>query len=53
MPAEGGKTQLAKAVAEATKSELIRLQCSEGLVEIKSLYEWEYAKTALHSTFAR
>ncbi|MCA9606443.1 MAG: AAA family ATPase, partial [Myxococcales bacterium] len=37
-----GKTELAKAVARATDTAMLRLQCYEGLDESKSLYEWEY-----------
>ena len=36
-PAGVGKTELAKAVADATGSELIRLQCYEGLDEARAL----------------
>jgi MoxR-like ATPase len=46
-PAGVGKTQLAKAVAAATGSELIRLQCYEGLDEARALYEWNYKKQLL------
>jgi MoxR-like ATPase len=46
-PAGVGKTQLAKAVAEATGAELIRLQCYEGLDEARALYEWNYKKQLL------
>ncbi len=46
-PAGVGKTQLAKAVAEATSAELIRLQCYEGLDEARALYEWNYKKQLL------
>jgi MoxR-like ATPase len=46
-PAGVGKTQLAKAVAEATGAELIRLQCYEGLDESRALYEWNYKKQLL------
>ncbi|MCY4175276.1 MAG: AAA family ATPase [Acidimicrobiaceae bacterium] len=46
-PAGTGKTQLAKSVAEATRSRLIRLQCYEGLDEAKALYEWNYKKQLL------
>lgn len=47
-PAGVGKTELSKAVAEALGTELIRLQCYEGLDEAKALYEWEYAKQMLY-----
>jgi MoxR-like ATPase len=46
-PAGTGKTELAKAVARATGSRLIRLQCYEGLDESKALYEWNYRKQLL------
>jgi MoxR-like ATPase len=46
-PAGVGKTELAKAVAEMTRSRLIRLQCYEGLDESKALYEWNYKKQLL------
>ncbi|MFI9558786.1 AAA family ATPase [Nonomuraea endophytica] len=46
-PAGVGKTQLAKAVAEATGATLIRLQCYEGLDEARALYEWNYKKQLL------
>ena len=46
-PAGGGKTELAKAVAEITGHPLIRLQCYEGLDEAKALYEWNYKKQLL------
>jgi MoxR-like ATPase len=46
-PAGTGKTQLAKSVAEAAGSRLIRLQCYEGLDESKALYEWNYRKQLL------
>jgi MoxR-like ATPase len=46
-PAGVGKTQLAKTVAAATGSPLVRLQCYEGLDEGKALYEWDYRKQLL------
>ena len=46
-PAGVGKTELAKAIAAATGTELIRLQCYEGLDESKALYEWNYKKQLL------
>ncbi len=46
-PAGTGKTELAKAVAEATGAELVRLQCYEGLDEARALYEWNYRKQLL------
>jgi MoxR-like ATPase len=46
-PAGTGKTELAKALATATGSDLIRLQCYEGLDEARALYEWNYKKQLL------
>jgi MoxR-like ATPase len=46
-PAGVGKTYLAKAVAEATDADLVRLQCYEGLDEARALYEWNYKKQLL------
>jgi len=46
-PAGTGKTELAKSVATALGSRLIRLQCYEGLDEAKVLYEWNYRKQLL------
>jgi MoxR-like ATPase len=46
-PAGTGKTELAKALAASTGSELIRLQCYEGLDEARALYEWNYKKQLL------
>ena len=46
-PAGTGKTELAKAVAQATGSTLVRLQCYEGLDEARALYEWNYRKQLL------
>jgi MoxR-like ATPase len=52
-PAGVGKTELAKAISGATRRELIRLQCYEGLDETKALYEWEYAKQLLYTQLLR
>ncbi|MFI0356438.1 AAA family ATPase [Actinomadura sp. 9N407] len=52
-PAGVGKTELAKAVATATGSELIRLQCYEGLDEARALYEFNYKKQLLAIQAAR
>ena len=46
-PAGVGKTELAKCVAESTGTELVRLQCYEGLDEARALYEWNYRKQLL------
>jgi MoxR-like ATPase len=52
-PAGVGKTDLARAVAEASGRELVRLQCYEGLDESKALYEWEYSKQLLYTQILR
>ena len=52
-PAGVGKTELAKAWAQATGRPLVRLQCYEGLDESKALYEWEYAKQMLYTQLLR
>ena len=46
-PAGVGKTELARAVAQCTDSELVRLQCYEGVDEARALYEWNHAKQIL------
>jgi MoxR-like ATPase len=52
-PAGVGKTELARAFADASGRELVRLQCYEGLDEAKALYEWEYAKQLLYTQILR
>jgi MoxR-like ATPase len=39
-----GKTEVAKVLARMSGSELIRLQCYEGLDVGQALYEWDYAR---------
>src|ERR1700678_3172117 len=46
-PAGAGKTEVAKVVAELLATEIIRLQCYEGLDEARALYEWNYQKQLL------
>src|SRR5258708_6825728 len=46
-PAGAGKTEVAKVLAELLHTELIRLQCYEGLDEARALYEWNYQKQLL------
>src|ERR1700709_1815133 len=43
-PAGVGKTELARAIAQATGSGLVRLQCYEGVDEARALYERNHAK---------
>ncbi len=42
-----GKTELAKVLAEILGTELIRLQCYEGLDSQTALYEWDYPRQML------
>src|SRR3954467_14529378 len=42
-----GKTALAAAVAAALGTDLIRLQCYEGLDINHAVYEWDYARQLL------
>jgi MoxR-like ATPase len=46
-PAGSGKTEVAKVLAKMLGTELIRLQCYEGLDEARALYEWNYQKQLL------
>ncbi|SHI99111.1 AAA family ATPase [Pseudozobellia thermophila] len=41
-PAGVGKTEIAKVMAKALDTNLIRLQCYEGLDSTHALYEWNY-----------
>lgn len=47
-PAGVGKTEIAKSLANALGTKLIRLQCYEGLDATTALYEWNYPKQLLH-----
>jgi len=42
-----GKTEIAKALAAALGTELIRLQCYEGIDVAQALYEWNYPRQLL------
>lgn len=46
-PAGAGKTELGKVLAALLGTDLIRLQCYEGLDEARALYEWNYQKQLL------
>jgi MoxR-like ATPase len=43
-----GKTEVAKVMARMLETNLIRLQCYEGLDASSALYEWNYQKQLLH-----
>ena len=42
-----GKTTAAKAMASALKTDLLRLQCYEGIAANEALYEWNYPRQLL------
>ena len=46
-PAGVGKTAIAKVMAESMDTELIRLQCYEGLDANQAIYEWNYQRQLL------
>ncbi len=50
--AGGGKTELAKALAALFDTELVRLQCYEGLDVSTALYEWNYPRQMLRARLA-
>ncbi len=43
-----GKTEVAKVMARSLGTDLIRLQCYEGLDATTALYEWNYQRQLLH-----
>jgi MoxR-like ATPase len=43
-----GKTEIAKVLAQILDTDLIRLQCYEGLDVSAAVYEWNYAHQLLH-----
>jgi MoxR-like ATPase/intein/homing endonuclease len=47
-PAGVGKTEVAKVMSRMLGTNLIRLQCYEGLDASTALYEWNYQKQLLH-----
>jgi MoxR-like ATPase len=47
-----GKTEFAKVIARVLQTELIRLQCYEGLDANTSLYEWNYQRQLLRLRIA-
>src|SRR5215468_5337406 len=47
-----GKTEIAKVFAKILRTELIRLQCYEGLDVSSALYEWDYPRQMLRVRMA-
>ncbi len=47
-PAGVGKTEIAKVLSKALDTDLIRLQCYEGLDAHHAIYEWHYQRQLLH-----
>lgn len=47
-----GKTEVAKVTARLLDTELIRLQCYEGLDVSHAIYEWNYTRQLLHIRLA-
>jgi len=43
-----GKTEVARALASLLGTELIRLQCYEGIDQATAVYEWNYARQLLY-----
>ena len=43
-----GKTELAKTIARWHDTELIRLQCYEGIDASQAVYDWDYSRQLLH-----
>ena len=43
-----GKTEVAKVIANLLDTDLIRLQCYEGLDISQAVYEWNYARQIMH-----
>jgi MoxR-like ATPase len=42
-----GKTEAAKALAQALDTKLVRLQCYEGITSAEALYDWNYPRQLL------
>ncbi len=52
-PAGVGKTEIAKVMAQALGTNLIRLQCYEGLDSNHAIYEWNYQHQLLYLKIAQ
>jgi MoxR-like ATPase len=48
-----GKTEMGKVLSQILNTDLIRLQCYEGLDETKALYEWNYQRQLLRIQMSR
>ena len=48
-----GKTEIAKVLSRVYNTDLIRLQCYEGLDENKALYEWNYQRQLIKIQMTR
>ncbi|WP_407919878.1 AAA family ATPase [Haloechinothrix halophila] len=44
-----GKTEVAKTLAQLLGSELVRLQCYEGIDAAQAIYEWDYSRQLLYA----
>jgi MoxR-like ATPase len=47
-----GKTEIAKVLAEILSTDLIRLQCYEGIDVSQAVYEWSYTRQMMHIRLA-
>jgi len=47
-----GKTEVAKVLAAVLETDLVRLQCYEGLDVHNAVYEWNYARQMMHIRLA-
>jgi MoxR-like ATPase len=47
-----GKTEIAKVLAEILSTDLIRLQCYEGIDVSQAVYEWNYSRQMMHIRLA-
>ena len=47
-----GKTEIAKVLADVLATELIRLQCYEGIDVSQAVYEWSYTRQMMHIRLA-